>query len=61
VKGITGEDLDADTKKIMKAITKQLPKEAREKRTPTEEELRRSYPGGKVAKTKEEDRRPGSD
>jgi putative phosphoserine phosphatase/1-acylglycerol-3-phosphate O-acyltransferase len=61
VKGLTGEDSDADTKRIMKAISAQLPPEARKKKVPTEEELRRTYPGGKVKDRDEDDRRPGSD
>jgi putative phosphoserine phosphatase/1-acylglycerol-3-phosphate O-acyltransferase len=61
VKGLTGKDADADTKKIMSAISKQLPAEARKKRTPTEEELKLTYPGGKVRETDEEARRPGTD
>ena len=44
---------DADTKRIMKAITALLPPEARKKRTPTAEELARTYPGGKVKDTDE--------
>ena len=44
---------DADTKKIMKAITALLPPEARKKRTPTDEELAKTYPGGKVKDTDE--------
>ena len=58
-----GEDLDKDTKQIMKAITKLLPPEAREKRTPDAEELARTYPPGKAptAGEHEHERRPGSD
>ena len=44
---------DADTKRIMTAITKLLPPEARKKRTPTAEELARTYPGGKIKDTDE--------
>ncbi len=63
VPGLTGDamDSDADTKRIMKAITAQLPAEARKKKVPTEEELRRTYPHGKVKDTDESDRRPGDD
>jgi putative phosphoserine phosphatase/1-acylglycerol-3-phosphate O-acyltransferase len=61
VEGLTGASPEADTKKIMKAITALLPPEARKRRTPTEEELRRTYPGGKVTDTDEDARRPGSD
>ncbi len=39
---------DADTRRIMAAIVDQLPAEARQRHTPTEEELRRSYPGGRL-------------
>ena len=61
VAGLTGRSADADTKRIMTAITKLLPAEARKKRTPTPEELARTYPGGKVKDTDESDRRPGTD
>ncbi|MGK2950629.1 MAG: HAD-IB family hydrolase [Acidimicrobiales bacterium] len=62
VAALAGRSPDADTKRIMKAITALLPAEARRKRTPTEDELRRTYPGGKVAdRTDEEQRRPGQD
>ena len=60
VEGLVGEP-DADTKKIMKAITALLPPEARKRRTPTEEELRRTYPGGKIKDSDESERRPGTD
>jgi putative phosphoserine phosphatase/1-acylglycerol-3-phosphate O-acyltransferase len=53
---------DADTKRIMKAISAQLPPEAREKRTPTPEELARTYPAGyKGDPGAEAERRPGTD
>jgi putative phosphoserine phosphatase/1-acylglycerol-3-phosphate O-acyltransferase len=60
---LEGKDLDKDTKRIMKAITKLLPPEAREKRTPTPEELARTYPSGKAptAAEHERERRPGTD
>jgi putative phosphoserine phosphatase/1-acylglycerol-3-phosphate O-acyltransferase len=45
---LTGKSLEADTKKIMKAIVDLLPPEARHKRTPTPEELARTYPSGKA-------------
>jgi putative phosphoserine phosphatase/1-acylglycerol-3-phosphate O-acyltransferase len=61
VEGILGRSADADTKRIMKAITKLLPDKARKKRTPTPEELARTYPGGKVRDTDEDARRPGAD
>jgi putative phosphoserine phosphatase/1-acylglycerol-3-phosphate O-acyltransferase len=53
---------DADTKRIMKAITALLPPKARRAHDPTPEELARTYPpgyhGDPVA---EPDRRPGTD
>ena len=53
---------DADTKRIMKAITDLLPPEAHETYTPTEEELLRTYPPGYSGDpTAEVDRRPGTD
>ena len=53
---------DADTKKIMKAISALLPPEGRTKFTPTEAELARTYPPGwKGDATAEQTRRPGSD
>ena len=53
---------DADTKKIMKAITALLPPEARKHRTPTPEELARTYPRGYRGDPEaESDRRPGND
>ncbi|MGQ0434751.1 MAG: HAD-IB family hydrolase [Microthrixaceae bacterium] len=61
VEGLTGESPDADTKKIMKAISALLPAEARKKRSFTDEELARTYPGGKVTDTDESRRRPGTD
>jgi len=55
-------DLDDDTKKIMKAIRRLLPDEAREQRVPTEAELRRTYPRGyKGDPSSETKRRPGTD
>ena len=53
--------LDADTEAIMASISHLLPPEAREERTPTPEELARTYPGGKVKDTDETERRPGTD
>ena len=62
VKGLTGRSPDADTKRIMKAIAALLPAEARRRRTPTDEELARTYPGGKPdGRTDEQQRRPGQD
>jgi len=53
---------DADTKRIMKAIVALLPPEARERRTPTAEELARTYPPGYTGDpSAEDDRRPGTD
>ncbi|MFM7062953.1 MAG: lysophospholipid acyltransferase family protein, partial [Actinomycetes bacterium] len=66
VEGLTG-DLDADTVRIMDAISALLPPEARRPYDPTPEELARTYPGGKVpadageAAEHEADRRPGTD
>lgn len=55
-------DLDDDTKKIMKAIRRLLPEEARQQRVPTEAELRRTYPRGyKGDPSSETQRRPGTD
>ncbi len=60
---VAGTSADADTKKIMKAITALLPAEARKKRTPTAEELAATYPSGKVPTPGEHEkaRRPGTD
>lgn len=53
---------DKDTKRIMQAITDLLPAEARVARTPTPEELARTYPPGyKGDPTREKVRRPGTD
>jgi putative phosphoserine phosphatase/1-acylglycerol-3-phosphate O-acyltransferase len=53
---------DSDTKKIMKAITALLPPEARVRRTPTPEELARTFPPGYHGDPEAElDRRPGTD
>jgi len=53
---------DADTKKIMKAISALLPPEARKRRTPTPEELALTYPPGYHGDPEaERDRRPGTD
>ena len=54
--------LDADTKKIMRALVDLLPDEARVRRTPTAEELAATYPPGyKGDPTAEAERRPGKD
>jgi putative phosphoserine phosphatase/1-acylglycerol-3-phosphate O-acyltransferase len=59
---LKGKSVDADTKRIMKAIMAELPDEAREQREPTAEELALTYPpgwdGDPSGETK---RRPGSD
>ncbi|MGH2685696.1 MAG: lysophospholipid acyltransferase family protein, partial [Actinomycetota bacterium] len=53
---------DADTKRIIDAIVALLPSEARERREPTEEELRASLPSGyKGDPDAELTRRPGTD
>ncbi|HET6875550.1 MAG TPA: HAD-IB family hydrolase [Acidimicrobiales bacterium] len=46
VKGLTGADFEADTKKIMAAIVDLLPPEAKQRRTPTPEELALTRPPG---------------
>jgi putative phosphoserine phosphatase / 1-acylglycerol-3-phosphate O-acyltransferase len=56
------QDLEADTEKIMKAITKLLPREARKPYDPTREQLAATYPPGyKGDPTRESARRPGTD
>ena len=53
---------DADTKRIMKALSAQLPPEARKRRTPTPEELALTYPAGYHGDPEAElERRPGTD
>lgn len=53
---------DADTKRIMKAITALLPADARAKRTPSAEELAMTYPPGYHGDPHAEvERRPGTD
>jgi putative phosphoserine phosphatase/1-acylglycerol-3-phosphate O-acyltransferase len=62
VEGLKSRSPDADTKRIMKAITALLPPEARTRRTPTDEELARTYPGGRAdGRSDERARRPGTD
>ena len=62
IPGLKGKSLKADTERIMKAIVKQLPPEARKRRTPTPEELALTYPPGYNGDpTAESDRRPGTD
>ena len=64
---VDGVDLDADTTRIMAAIVDQLPPEARLARIPSDEELARTYPDGRVpddlddAGVHEAFRRPGTD
>lgn len=56
------ESLDADTALIMSAIMQLLPDEARQRHTPTEEELLSTYPPGYSGDPNAEaDRRPGTD
>jgi putative phosphoserine phosphatase/1-acylglycerol-3-phosphate O-acyltransferase len=53
---------DADTKRIMAALVDLLPEEARIARTPTDEELRATYPPGYRGDPGHEgERRPGTD
>jgi putative phosphoserine phosphatase/1-acylglycerol-3-phosphate O-acyltransferase len=55
-------DDDADTKKVMRAITKLLPAEARKKYTPTDAELAATLPSGYTGDPRAEfTRRPGKD
>ncbi len=63
VAGLKGRSPDADTKKIMAAISALLPPEARERRTPSAEDLARTYPPGKAPTDAghEAERRPGTD
>jgi putative phosphoserine phosphatase/1-acylglycerol-3-phosphate O-acyltransferase len=60
---LEGNDLDDNTRQIMSAIVDLLPPEARERRTPTAEELAHSYPSGKAPTegSDERERRPGKD
>jgi putative phosphoserine phosphatase/1-acylglycerol-3-phosphate O-acyltransferase len=56
------KSLDADTKRIMSAIRRQLPPEASRPHTPTDEELRLTYPPGYDGDPdREVERRPGID
>lgn len=56
------KSLDADTKRIMKAISKLLPAEAREPHDPTPDELALTYPPGyRGDPDAETERRPGVD
>lgn len=59
---VLGDDADADTVTIMSRIVDLLPQEAKERRIPTEEELRLTYPPGYQGDPKSESaRRPGRD
>lgn len=59
---MTAKSPGSDTKRLMTAISALLPEEGRLKRTPTEEELRRSYPSSyKGDPANESKRRPGTD
>ena len=59
---IIGRSANADTKRIMKAISQQLPAESQIQRVPTTEELARTFPAGyRGDPTAEVDRRPGTD
>jgi putative phosphoserine phosphatase / 1-acylglycerol-3-phosphate O-acyltransferase len=49
VRGLTGTDFQADTERIMTAITALLPVEAQLHRIPTAEELARTMPPGRTA------------
>lgn len=56
------DDLEKDTKRIMKALMALLPDESRVKRAPTEEEIRLALPPGVAAdRGNERRRRPGTD
>lgn len=62
VAGLTGRSAEADTKRMMSAIAKLLPAEARRRRRPTQDELARTYPPGYKGDPEAEDaRRPGTD
>lgn len=59
---VAGANADADTETIMSRIVDLLPEEARQRRDPTEEELRLTYPPGyKGDPNRENERRPGRD
>jgi putative phosphoserine phosphatase/1-acylglycerol-3-phosphate O-acyltransferase len=61
---VAGDDLDEDTRRIMDAIVDLLPPEARVRREPTEEELRRTIPSSFKGDPKtygEDQHRPGQD
>jgi putative phosphoserine phosphatase/1-acylglycerol-3-phosphate O-acyltransferase len=57
---LTYDDLDTDTKRVMAALMDLLPPEAHERRTPSADELRRTYPPGyRGDPARETERRPG--
>ncbi|MDJ0770069.1 MAG: HAD-IB family hydrolase [Ilumatobacter sp.] len=59
---LKGKSLDADTKRIMKAIVALLPPEAHERHDPTPDELASTYPPGYSGDPDgEHERRPGTD
>jgi putative phosphoserine phosphatase/1-acylglycerol-3-phosphate O-acyltransferase len=59
---LPGDDLDADTQRMMDAIVDLLPPEAKVRREPTPEELARTLPAGyKGDPDAEVERRPGQD
>jgi putative phosphoserine phosphatase / 1-acylglycerol-3-phosphate O-acyltransferase len=58
---VDGADVDVDTRRIMGKIMELLPPEARERREPTEEEIRAALPAGHRESSDEETRRPGHD
>jgi putative phosphoserine phosphatase/1-acylglycerol-3-phosphate O-acyltransferase len=64
VAGLTGDDVDGDTRRIMAAIADLLPPEARERREPTDAELAATFPDGRIPADggdAELHRRPGTD
>jgi putative phosphoserine phosphatase/1-acylglycerol-3-phosphate O-acyltransferase len=62
VEDLTGDDLDADTRRIMDAIVDLLPPEAKRRREPTAEELARTLPPGfKGDAAADQQHRPGTD
>jgi putative phosphoserine phosphatase / 1-acylglycerol-3-phosphate O-acyltransferase len=59
---LEGDDVEADTERMMSAIVDLLPDEARQWREPTDEELARTFPAGYHGDPDAEDtRRPGTD
>lgn len=59
---LSGDDPDVDTTAIMTAISALLPPESQQQRTPSPEELARTFPPGYTGDpTAEADRRPGTD